>query len=316
VIVKNATLHNEDEIKRKDIKIGDHVIVQRAGDVIPQVLKVLKDKRTGHEKAFHMPRKCPVCGGDVIREEEEAAVKCINSSCPAKLKESVKHFASRQAMDIEGVGEALSNELVDKKLVQDLADLYYLKKEDILSLERKADKSAENILSAIEGSKKRDFDRVIFGLGILHVGRRAAELLADNYKDIDELMSANPEELQNIEGIGPKIADSIVMFFNEKHNQHLVEKLRKAGVNMKGKRVGGEAGKLKGKTFVFTGGLSSFSREDAEEMVRKLGGKATSSVSKKTDYVVAGTEPGSKYDKAVKLGIKVIDEEEFKRLIK
>jgi len=325
VIVKNSTLHNEDEIKRKDIRIGDHVMIQRAGDVIPQVLKVLKDKRTGHEKTFHMPKKCPVCGGDVIREEEEAAVKCINSSCPAKLKESVKHFASRQAMDIEGVGEALSNELVDKKLVKDLADLYYLTKKDILSLERKADRSAENILSAIEGSKKRDFERVIYGLGILHVGRRAAELLADNYENIDELLDAKAEDLQGIEGIGPKIADSIVRFFNEKHNQQLIEKLRKAGVDLKGQgtrdpsttlRASRGPGKLKGKTFVFTGTLPTFSREDAEEMVRKLGGKASSSVSKKTDYVVAGTEPGSKYDKAVKLGVKVIDEEEFKRLVK
>lgn len=317
VMVRNSTLHNEDEIKRKDIKIGDHVIVQRAGDVIPQVVSVVKTKRTGHEKAFHMPKHCPVCGGDVYREEEEAATRCINASCPAKLKESIRHFASRQAMDIEGIGEANANELIDKGVIKDPADLYYLTKSDILKLERKADKSAENILNAIEASKGRGFEKVLYGLGIFNVGRRAAELLAENYKNIDELMGAGADSLTRIPGIGPKIAVSITTFFNEKHNRHLVEKMKKAGVLMKadGRRKTGD-GKLKGKTFVFTGTLMGMAREEGEEMVRKHGGKATSSVSKNTDYVVAGSEPGSKYDKAVKLGVKIISQKQFEDLIK
>lgn len=316
VIVRNSTLHNEDEIVRKDIRIGDHVIVQRAGDVIPQVLKVLKDKRTGREKVFHMPAKCPVCKGDVFREEDEAALRCINSACPAKLKETIRHFASRQAMDIEGVGDALSNEFVDKGLAKNVADLYFLKKPDILSLERKADKSAENILAAIEQSKSRDFERVIYGLGILNVGRRAGELLAENYSDIDGLMEAGDDSLTRIPGIGPKIAASIRAFFAEKNNRHLIDKLKKAGVNLTSNKFGkAKAGKLSGKTFLFTGSLKDLSREEAEELVRSRGGKATSSVSSKTDYVVAGEEPGSKLDKAKKLGVKIISEEEFKKLL-
>ena len=315
VMVKNSTLHNEDEIARKDIRIGDHVIVQRAGDVIPQVVRVVTDKRDESVKIFHMPKHCPVCGGDVYREEDEAAVRCINSSCPAKLTESVKHFASRQAMDIEGIGDALSNELVESGLIKDLSDIYYLKKEDILGLERKADKSADNILAAIEASKGRGLDRVIFALGILNVGRRAAELLAENFGDIDALMKARDDSLTAIEGIGPKIAASVTAYFKDKHNHHLIEKLKKAGVKLQ-TAVGRlqSAGKLAGKTFVFTGTLAGMSREEAEALVRSLGGKATSSVSKSTDYVVAGSDPGSKYAKAEKLGVKVLSQQEFHKL--
>ena len=316
VTVKNATLHNEDEIARKDIRIGDHVIVQRAGDVIPQVVRVIKEKRDERAKIFHMPKHCPVCGGDVYREADEAALRCINSSCPAKLKESIRHFASRQAMDIEGIGEALADELVESGLVKDISDLYYMKKPDILRLERKADKSAENILAAIEASKARGLDRVIFALGIINVGRRAAELLAENFGDIDSLMNAGDDQLTSIEGIGPKIAASITAYFKDKHNHHLVERLRKAGVSLRSTVDSRQStGRLKGKTFVFTGTLAGMSREEAEAKVKALGGKATSSVSKNTDYVVAGTEPGSKYDKAEKLGVKILSEQRFISLL-
>jgi DNA ligase (NAD+) len=317
VIVKNSTLHNEDEIARKDIRIGDHVIVQRAGDVIPQVVRVVKEKRDENAKTFHMPKHCPVCKGDVYREEDEAALRCINSSCPAKLKESVRHFASRQAMDIEGVGDALADELVERGLVKDLSDLYYLKKEDILKLERKADKSADNILAAIEASKSRGLDRVMFALGILNVGRRAAELLAESFGDIDAIMKASDDSLTAIEGIGPKIAASVTAYLKDKPNRHLIERLRKAGVTLQStvdRRP--STGRLAGKTFVFTGTLAGMSREEAEAKVKALGGKASSSVSKKTDYVVAGAEPGSKYDKAEKLGVNIISEQEFNSLIK
>lgn len=316
VMVKNSTLHNEDEIARKDIRIGDHVIVQRAGDVIPQVVRVVKEKRDENVKIFHMPKHCPVCGGDVYREEDEAAVRCINSSCPAKLIESVKHFASRQAMDIEGVGDALANDLVKSGLINDLSDIYYTKKQNIMGLERKADKSADNILSAIDASKERGLDRVIYALGILNVGRRAAELLAENFGDIDALIKAGDASLTAIEGIGPKIAGSITAYFKDNHNRHLIEKLKKAGVKLNYKlKITNYKKGIKGKIFVFTGTLTGMSREEAEELVRSLGGKASSSVSKSTDYVVAGSEPGSKYEKAMKLGVKILDEDEFKKLL-
>jgi len=316
VIVKNSTLHNEDEITRKDIRIGDHVIVQRAGDVIPQVVKVLREKRDESAKTFHMPKHCPVCRGDVYREEGEAAIRCINSSCPAKLKESVRHFASRQAMDIEGIGEALADELVESGLVKDLSGIYYLDKSGILKLERKADKSADNILAAIEASKTRGLDRVMFALGIPNVGRRAAELLAESFGDIDAIMKASDDSLMAIEGIGPKIAASVTAYLKDKPNRHLIERLRKAGVTLQStvdRRP--STGRLAGKTFVFTGALTEMSREEAEQLVRSLGGKAASSVSKSTDYVVAGAEPGSKYDKAEKLGVKILSEQRFISLL-
>ncbi len=313
VVVSNSTLHNEDEIRRKDIRTGDHVIIQRAGDVIPQVLRVLEDKRTGREKVFHMPKRCPVCGGSVQRNEEEAALRCINSSCPAKLKESIRHFASRQAMDIEGIGESIANDLVDKGLVRDAADLYYLKKEDILSIDRKADKSADNIISAIGGSKERGLERVLYGLGIMNVGRKAAELLGVIFKDIDALESAGVEDLTKIDGVGPKIADSVAMFFAEKANKKVIEKLKKAGVLLKSK-TSARSGKLSGMTFVFTGAIS-MAREEAEEMVKSEGGKTSSSVSSKTSYVVAGDDAGLKLEKAKKLGVRIIDEDEFRRMI-
>ncbi len=314
VTVKRATLHNEDEIRRKGIKVKDHVIVQRAGDVIPEVVKVLKDKRTGKEKEFHMPKKCPVCGGDIVRPEDEAVARCTNASCPAQVKARIRLFTMRGGMDIEHVGPALIDQLVDKKYIKDIADLYSLTKEDIKKLERMAEKSAENVIDSIQGSKNRPFDRLIFALGIRNVGSHMATVLASHYPSIEKLEKAKKEELVKIHEIGPIVAEAIEDFFKEKHNIKLIEKLRKAGVNLKSKAAEGPQ-PLKGKTFVFTGSLEKMTRPQAEELVRSLGGMASSSVSKDTDYVVVGSEPGSKFDKAKKLGIKTISEQEFFKLV-
>lgn len=315
VIVKRATLHNEDEIKRKEIKIHDHVKVQRAGEVIPEVVSVIKSKRTGREKEFKIPKLCPVCGGEIFRPEGETIARCVNFSCPAQLKARVRHFTSREAMDIEHVGLALADQLVENNLIRDAADLYTLEKDDILKLERMADKSAQNIIDSIKGSLDRPFDRLIYALGIRLVGKRTAQILANHYPDIDSLAEAKEDDLSRIHEIGPKVAASITIFFQQPENQHLVAKLKKAGVTVKAKAAKGPK-PLLGKTFVFTGTLANYSRPDAEQLVRDLGGNASSSVSKKTDYVVAGTEPGSKSDKAKKLGVKIISEEEFNKLIK
>ncbi|OGC11110.1 DNA ligase (NAD(+)) LigA [candidate division WOR-1 bacterium RIFOXYA12_FULL_52_29] len=310
VVVKRATLHNEDEIRRKEIKIGDHVKVQRAGEVIPEVVEVVKSKRSGYEKEFHMPTACPVCGGKIYRPEGEAIARCTNFACPAQVKERIRHFTTREAMDIEHAGPALIDQLVEKKLIADAADLYTLTKEDILKLERMGEKSAQNVIDSIQGSLSRPFDRLIYSLGIRLVGRRTAQLLADHYFDLDELANATAEELGKIHEIGPKVAEGIVVFFKEKENRHLIEKLVKAGVKVKG---GGkrQTGPLKGKKFVFTGGMEHYTRPEAEELVRQLGGSASSAVSKETDYVVAGTDPGSKYDKAKKFGVTILTEGEF-----
>jgi len=313
VTVKRATLHNEHEIKRKGIKIKDHVVVQRAGDVIPEVVKVIKDKRSGKEKEFHMPKKCPVCGGDIVRPEGEAVARCTNASCPAQVKGRIMLFSMRGAMDIEFLGPAIIDQLVDKGYIKDFADLYSLTKEDIKKLERMADKSAEKVIDSIQGSKNRAFDRLIFALGIRNVGSHVATILASNYPSIENLVKAKKEELVKIREIGPIVAEAIENFFAEKHNIKLLDKLRKAGVNLKSKVSKGPQ-LLKGKTFVFTGSLEKMSRPDAEELVRSLGGTASSSVSKNTDYVVAGSEPGSKLDKAKKLGVKTITEQEFRKL--
>lgn len=313
VMVKRATLHNEDEIKRKDIKIHDQVIVQRAGEVIPEVVKVVKEKRTGHEKAFHMPKNCPVCGADLFRPEGEVITRCINAACPAQVMGKIIHFCTRAAMDIEHVGPALVEQLVKAKLVEDVADLYKLEKKDLLKLERFADKSAQNVIDSIADSKARPFDRFIYALGIRMVGRHVASLLAQYYDSVDDLVDVKPNDLEKIPGIGPKVAEAVSRFFSEKENRHLIEELRQAGVKVKGERVKGPQ-PLRGKTFVFTGGLETITRPEAEDLVRSLGGHPSSSVSKETDYVVAGTEPGSKFDKAKKLGVKIISEQEFKKL--
>jgi DNA ligase (NAD+) len=315
VVVKRATLHNQEEIERKGIKIGDHVVVERAGDVIPAVVKVIKEKRTGREKEFHMPKKCPVCGGDVVKPKDEAVSRCENAACPAQVKARIRLFTMRGAMDIEHVGPAVIDQMVDNGLIKDMADLYSLKKEDVKKLERMADKSAQNVVSSIQGSRDRTFDRLVFALGIRNVGSHTATILVSRYPDIDSLTNARKEDLVKINEIGPVVAESIEDFFKERHNLKLVEKLRKAGVNLKSRSAKGPQ-PLKGKNFVFTGTLYEMSRPEAEELVRSLGGTASSSVSKTVDFVVAGDSPGSKLDKAKKLGVKILSESDFLRLLK
>jgi DNA ligase (NAD+) len=317
VVVKRATLHNEDEIRRKEIKIKDHVKVQRAGEVIPEVVEVIKSKRTGREKEFVMPKTCPVCGAKIFKSEGEAIARCTNISCPAQVMGRIIHFTTREAMDMEHVGPALVNQLIEKGYVKDAADLYSLTKEDIKKLERMADKSAQNVIDSIKASLDRPFDRLLYSLGIRMVGKRTAQLIADHYSDIDELAKASVEELSEIHEVGPKVAEGIVNFFREKENRQFIEKLKKAGVRIKGQGSSSKGPKpLKGKTFVFTGGMTHYTRPDAEELARQLGGNASGSVSKRTDYVVAGTDPGSKYEKAKKLGVEILTEDEFVKLMK
>jgi len=312
--VRNATLHNMDEIERLDVKIGDWVQVERGGDVIPKVAKVIADKEhpRGH-KTFHMPEVCPVCGTKVVRTEGEVDYRCVNANCPAKLRETILHFASRGVMNIDGMGEALVNQLTERGLVKDVADIYKLTKKDLLSLERFADKSAQNILDEIENSKKLPLERVIYGLGMRFVGERTAQFLAEHFGSMEALERASQEELQDVNEVGPRIAESIVEFFNLPANRKLVERLRAAGLTLSGQKK--ERGtKLAGKTFVLTGTLAKYTRDEAKKRIEDAGGKVTGSVSKKTDYVVAGTDAGSKLDKANQLGVKVIDEAELEKL--
>ena len=313
VTVSHATLHNMDEIERLGIKIGDTVLIQRAGEVIPQVVKVTRHAADGRE--FTMPKKCPVCGGEVHRAEGEVAYRCVNVSCPAKLKESLLHFASRRAMNIDGLGDALVDQLVDKGLVRDLADLYSLKKDELANLERMGEKSAENLLAEIEASKKKELARLLFALGIRFVGERTAEFLAGHFGSLEKLAAATEEELLEVEEVGPKIAQSILEFFREKRNRTLLEKLKKAGLQFDGKRARKAEGKLSGKQFVLTGTLAQHSRDEARRLIEEAGGRVVGSVSKKTDYVVVGADPGSKFDKARALGVKTIDEKQLLKLI-
>lgn len=316
VTVKRATLHNEDEILRKDIRIGDRVILERGGEVIPKVVGVVASVRTGRENRFEMPKDCPVCGGRVVREEGEAASRCTNTSCPAQLKRTLEYFGGRNAMDIENLGPAIVSQLLEKRLVKDAADLYALPEERIASLERMGEKSAQNLIAAIEGSKDRPLSSLIFALGIRHVGVRTAEILADRFQSINALRRASKEELESIEEIGPVVAEAIADHFREPRNIRVLEKLERAGVRMKEERKASpKAGQtLAGKTFVFTGTIS-IPREEAAAIVKERGGKVTDSVSKKTDYVVVGEDPGSKSDKARALGVATIDEKEFRRLV-
>jgi DNA ligase (NAD+) len=312
--VRNATLHNMDEIERLGVKIGDWVQVERGGDVIPKVAKVIADKEhpRGH-KTFHMPEVCPVCGTKVVRTEGEVDYRCVNANCPAKLRETILHFASRGVMNIDGMGEALVNQLTERGLVKDVADIYKLTKKDLLSLERFADKSAQNILDEIENSKKLPLQRVIYGLGMRFVGERTAQFLAENFGSMEALERASQEQLQDVNEVGPRIAESIVEFFNLPANRKLLERLRAAGLTLSGQKK--ERGtKLAGKTFVLTGTLAKYTRDEAKKMIEDAGGKVTGSVSKKTDYVVAGTDAGSKLDKANQLGVKVIGEREMEKL--
>jgi DNA ligase (NAD+) len=313
--VSRATLHNMDEIERLGVKIGDWVQVERGGDVIPKVVSVVEDHdHPRGRKSFHMPERCPVCGGHVVRTEGEADHRCVNATCPAKLRESILHFASRGVMNIEGMGDALVNQLTDRGMVKNVADIYRLTKDNLLTLERMGAKSAQNVLHEIENSKKLPFERVIFGLGIRFVGERTAEFLAEHFGSMDALISASEEELQEVNEVGPRIAHSIAEFFQEPGNRELVERLRNAGLTFTGARkVRGT--KLAGKTFVLTGTLANYSRDQAKKMIEDAGGKVLGSVSKKTDYVVAGEEAGSKLDKAKELGVSVLSESELTSLL-
>ena len=311
--VRNATLHNMDEIERLGVKIGDWVRVERGGDVIPKVAEVDKDHPRGNEE-IEAPEKCPVCSTKVARTEGEVDYRCVNANCPAKLMGTILHFASRGVMNIDGMGESLVNQLIERGLVKNVADIYDLTKKDLLSLDRFADKSAQNILDEIENSKKLPLERVIYGLGIRFVGERTAQFLAEHFGSMEALENASVEELQAVNEVGPRIAESIVEFFSISANRKLVERLGEAGLAFKGKKK--ERGtKLAGKTFVLTGTLAHFTRDEARKLIEDAGGKVTGSVSKKTDYVVAGADAGSKLDKAKELGVAVIDEKEMEGLV-
>jgi DNA ligase (NAD+) len=313
VTVSHATLHNMDEIARLGVKIGDTVLIQRAGEVIPQVVKVEVHAEEGSE--FSMPKQCPVCGGDVHRAEGEVAYRCVNSACPARLKESVLYFAARRAMNIDGLGEALVDQLVDKGVVHDVADLYDLTHDQVANLERMGDKSASNLLQEIENSKRASLARLIFALGIRFVGERTGQLLADHFSSLDKLAKACEAELLEVEEVGPSVAESILEFFREPQNLKVIEKLRKAGLQFEQAKVHKPEGNLAGKQFVLTGTLPRYSRDEAKKMIEDAGGRVTGSVSKKTDYVVFGADPGSKLDKARSLGVKTIEEGELLKLL-
>lgn len=313
--VRNASLHNMDEIERLGVKIGDWVQVERGGDVIPKVAKVIEDKDhpRGHE-TFHMPENCPVCHTKVVRTEGEVDYRCVNANCPAKLRETILHFASRGVMNIDGMGDALVTQLTDRGLVKNVADIYRLSKNDLLNLERMGDKSAQNILDEIEASKKLSLERLILGLGMRFVGERTAQFLAEHFGSMDDLMNASEADLEEVNEVGPRIAESISEFFAESRNRDLIDRLRKAGLTFAGKKR--ERGtRLSGKTFVLTGTLAKYSRDEAKKMIEDAGGRVSGSVSKKTDYVVAGSDAGSKLDKAKELGVPVIEEGEMEKLV-
>ncbi len=314
VTVSRATLHNQDEIDRKDVRIGDTVVVQRAGDVIPEVVSVITDRRSGKEVPYKIPSTCPVCGAEVVRLEGEAACRCVNRSCPAQVKQAIKHFVSKRAMDIDGLGSKLVDRLVEEGLVRDVADLYTLTIEDLVPLERMGQKLAGNIIDAVQSSKTRGLERVIYALGIRHVGEHLAAVLAEQYSSIDDLMNVSEDELTAINEIGPEVAGSMVTFFSQPINRTLMARLREAGITMSARKET-IASELQGKTFVFTGALSRFSRDEAKQQVTSLGGKVSSSVSKNTDYVVVGEDYGSKYEKAQSLGVTILTEEEFQNLL-
>jgi len=313
VTVSRSTLHNMDEIERLGLQIGDAVIIERAGEVIPHVVKVVKPGK--HRKPFRMPKHCPECGSAIHKDEDGVAYRCVNASCPAKRKESLLHFAGRHAMNIDGLGEKIVDQLVDKGLVKDVADLYLLKLEDLAALDRMAEKSAQNLLDEIEASKKNNLARLIYALGIRFVGERTAQLLAEHFSSLEELAAAKEEQLVGVPEVGPKVAAAIVEFFSEPANRQLIKKLHKAGVHPTAEKREVKSQKFAGKTFVFTGSLSNRSREEAGELVQQHGGKVAGSVSKKTDYVVVGADPGSKYDKAKELGVTILTEAEFERFV-
>jgi len=313
VKVSRSTLHNMDEIERLGLHAGDTVVVERAGEVIPHVVKVVKHGK--EEKPFRMPEKCPVCGTRIHHLEGEVAYRCVNVSCPARRRESILHFAGRHGMNIDGLGDKLVDQLVEKGLVKDAADLYKLRLDALAGLERMAEKSAQNLLDEIAASKKNSLSRLIYALGIRFVGERTAQLLANHFGSMDEMTKATSEQLTEVAEVGPKVAEGVLEFFSEAANRKLIERLRAAGVNMKSERQVPKSAKLAGKTFVFTGTLAHRTREEAEALVAAHGGKAGGSVSKKTSYVVVGTDPGSKYDKAKSLAVPILEEAQFEKLI-
>jgi DNA ligase (NAD+) len=313
VTVSRATLHNEDEIERLNLRAGDEVVIERSGDVIPKVVRVYAEG--AHRKKFHMPTECPVCGGHIVREEGEAASRCININCSARLKESILHFASRGVMNIDGMGDALVDQLVDRGIVKSVADIYGLTVDKLLQLERMGQKSAGNVIANIEGSKKNPLPRVITALGIRFVGERTAVFLAEAFGSMDAIAKAGIEELQRAEEVGPKVAEAVFEFFREPRNQDLIDRLHSAGLQFEYQSTRPKAGALNKLTFVLTGTLPNLSREEAKDRIEAAGGKVTGTVSKKTDYVVAGADPGSKLDKARELGIKVVTEEQLLNLI-
>jgi DNA ligase (NAD+) len=315
VTVSNVSLHNEDEVKKKDVRVGDTVLIERAGDVIPYLVQVVTARRPPDARPFEMPQECPVCKAKAFRPEGEAIWRCTNSACPAQLKERLFHFGSRRAMDIEHLGESVIGQLVDREMVRDFADLYGLTVEELAGLERLAEKSARNLVDAIEASKTRGLARLLNGLGIRMVGERAAQLLASRFGNVDKLMAASEDEINEIYGIGPEIARSVWSFFAEPRNRKIIERLRQAGVVMKEEGAGEGPRTLEGKTFVLTGGLRKLTRDQAKDLVIRLGGRVIGSVSKKTDYVVVGEDPGSKAEDARRLGVRMLDEAGFLQLV-
>ena len=306
VTVARATLHNEDEIARLDVEIGDKVLVERSGDVIPKVVRVVEQGSSRHK--FHMPKTCPVCGGHVVREEGEAASRCVNTNCPARLRESLRHYAARSVMNIDGVGDALVEQLLARGLVKSIADLYDLTVEQLTGLDRMGEKSASKIVQNIDASRRQPLRRVLNGLGIPFVGERTAQILADHFGSLDEIAGAGLEELQQAEEVGPKVAESIRQFFGEERNRELVERLRRAGLQFSQAKKARKGGRLTGMTFVLTGTLPNLTREEAKARIEAAGGKVAGSVSKKTTYVVAGEDAGQKLDKARDLGVRIVDE--------
>ena len=314
--ISKTTLHNEDFIKEKELKIGDTVVIQKAGDVIPEIVEVKKDKRTGEEINFEMPKQCPVCGAQAIREEGEAAIRCTGIECPAKLFRNLVHFVSREAMNIDGLGENIIQQLLDKGLIENIADIYMLQLEDIASLKKNGQKFAQNLVDSINKSKENDLYRLITALGIRHVGSKASKLLARKYKNIDNLMKAQFEDLSQINDIGPIVANSIIEFFSQEQTQDLIQKLKEAGVNTEAKEEENIDNRFEGKTFVLTGTLENYTRGEASNLIEKLGGKTSGTVSKKTDYVLAGEEAGSKLTKAQNLGVTILTEAQFQEMVR
>ncbi len=313
VTVSRSTLHNMDEIARLGLQIGDTVLIERAGEVIPKVVRVVKEGKS--RRPFVVPEKCPECGSRIHKDPDEVAYRCVNASCPAKRKESLLHFASRHAMNIDGLGEKIVDQLVNAGIVRDVADLYTLKLEPLAELERSGEKSAQNLLDEVESSKKAGLARLVYALGMRFVGERTGQLLAEHFTDLDAIAHASEEQLTEVGEVGPKVAASIAEFFSEKANQELIAKLRKAGLKLTGEKKKLAEDRLHGRTFVFTGSLEKISREQGAEIVTKYGGKNVGSVSKNTDYVVVGSDPGSKFDKAKELGVTILDEAEFEKLI-